>query len=127
MKVWRVLSEIDLEAPRARRFYRTLDEAIHNDHGYFPGVNELSREFLSTDGFKPIKISRKEYDGDSDIGWRRDDAILWGWVKAYGENRPSPLLLSMIDGVWICGARSIPFDVIPCRNILCRQHVRKIE
>lgn len=64
------------------KFYSTLDEAIENKHSYFPGVKELSKEFLLSNNFRPIKVRKIE---DEKYSYELTGGMMryWSWIETY--------------------------------------------
>jgi hypothetical protein len=67
---------------KINKFYGNLDQAELNNYNYFPGVTELSQEFLLSKDFKPIKVKKIEsehFKYELIGGMMR----YWGWIKAH--------------------------------------------
>lgn len=64
------------------KFYGTLSEAKDNKYSYYPGIKELSEEFLSNDNFKPIKVRKIE---DEKYSFELTGGMMryWAWVNVY--------------------------------------------
>ncbi len=77
-----------------RKVYRTLDEAQDNIYHMTPSPMDLAEdmlagEFLKTLQVRPIKDPGGRYDYEL-IGGR---IRYWGWVLAFGSQRPIPVLV----------------------------------
>jgi diketogulonate reductase-like aldo/keto reductase len=76
----RVLSD------KFNKFYNSLHEAELNEYNYFPGVDELSKEFLISNNFKPIKVKSIE---DKYFKFELTGGMLryWAWIKAHNNRK----------------------------------------
>ena len=71
------------------KFYDSLYEAELNKYKYFPGVEELSKEFLISNKFKPIKVKKIE---DKHFKFELTGGMMryWSWIKAYSDEKSIP-------------------------------------
>ena len=77
---------IKILSTKSNKFYDNLFDAELNKHGYFPGIEELSKEFLMSNNFKPIKLKKiqdRHFEYELIGGMMR----YWSWVKAYNGER----------------------------------------
>lgn len=68
------------------KFYSSLNQAELNKYGYFPGIDELSKEFLISDNFKPVKVKKindKHFKFELVGGMMR----YWSWIKAHNGEK----------------------------------------
>lgn len=71
---------------KSNKFYDNLIDAESNKFSYFPSVEELSKEFLMSNYFKPIKLKKiedKHFEYELTGGMMR----YWSWIKAYNGER----------------------------------------
>lgn len=74
---------------KSNKFYDSLYEAELNKYKYFPGVEELSKEFLISNKFKPIKVKKIE---DKHFKFELTGGMMryWSWIKAYSDEKSIP-------------------------------------
>jgi diketogulonate reductase-like aldo/keto reductase len=78
---------IKILSTKSNKFYENLYEAEINKYDYFPGVEELSKEFLMSNNFKPIKVKKiedKHFEFELTGGMMR----YWSWIKANSDQKP---------------------------------------
>ena len=73
---------IKISVNNYNKFYSTLDEAMDNKYSYYPGVKELSKEFLLSNNFRPIKV-RKIVDANYSYELTGGMMRFWSWIKTY--------------------------------------------
>jgi len=77
-----------------RNVYRTLDEAVQNRFNLNPSPDEMAQRFCAGETFKPIKVQ-----GDPSETMKKKYLLIegrvkyWGWVIAFGQDRPIPVLV----------------------------------
>ena len=71
---------------KSNKFYDNLSDAESNKYGYFPSIEELSKEFLMSNNFKPIKLKKIE---DKNFEYELTGGMMryWSWIKAYKGER----------------------------------------
>lgn len=76
-----------------RLIYRTLDEAMQNEHLLSPSPKEIAEEIEQNNGNlnKPIKVSKDENGTLTLVEGR---LRYWGWLILYGPNKPIPTIVT---------------------------------
>lgn len=84
---------IKIPSDKYKKFYNSLQEAESNEYKYFPDINELSKEFLINNNFKPIKVKCIE---DKHFKFELTGGMLryWAWIKTFNNKKYIPAIIT---------------------------------
>jgi len=90
-------SDIRVSNSHGRKVYETLQEALDNSMGMSPSPEELSKEMISGNLLKPVRLKELNSSLDSQDG-KKFDLVegrlrYWAWVIANGCDLPIPSLI----------------------------------
>ena len=76
----------------SQQVYTTLEEALANPLGLYPGPQDLADAFLAgTEPLKPVQlIESPAADSQAEFRLVQGRVRYWGWVIAYGFGKPIP-------------------------------------